>query len=72
MCSEIRHNKRRELFDFVEKHKESPFEFVKDQKLVILSNGLRPKVMTVEKTKEFMIAAKSILKKTRVIIKRDS
>jgi hypothetical protein len=60
-----------DLFDFVEKHKESPFEFVKDEKIVILSNGLRPKVMTVEKAKEFMMAAKSILKKTRVIIKRD-
>ncbi|MEK6812036.1 MAG: hypothetical protein AABX76_00595, partial [Nanoarchaeota archaeon] len=48
-----------DLFDFVEKHKESPFEFVKDEKIVILSNGLRPKVMTVEKAKEFMMAAKS-------------
>ncbi len=61
-----------ELFDFVEKHKESPFEFVKDEKIVILSNGLRPRVMTIEKTKEFMTAAKSILRKTREIIKRDS
>ena len=58
-----------ELFDFVEKHKESSFEFVKDEKLVILSNSLRPKVMTVEKTKEFMTVAKSILKKTRGVIK---
>ena len=61
-----------DLFDFVEKHKESPFEFVKDEKIVILSNGLRPKVMTLEKTKEFMMAAKSILKKTKEIIKVDS
>lgn len=60
-----------DLFDFVEKHKESPFEFVKDEKLVIMSNGLRPKIMTVEKTKEFMIVAKSILKKTREIIRSD-
>ncbi|MEK6741842.1 MAG: hypothetical protein AABX91_02860 [Nanoarchaeota archaeon] len=60
-----------DLFDFVEKHKESPFEFVKDEKIVILSNGLRPKVMTVEKAKEFMMAAKSILRKTREIIKNN-
>ena len=60
-----------DLFDFLEKHKESSFEFVKDEKMVILSNGLRPRTITVEKTKEFMIVAKSILKKTREIIKRD-
>lgn len=58
-----------DLFDFVEKHKESPFEFIKDEKLVILSNGLRPKTMSVEKTKEFMVVAKSILKKTQEMIK---
>ena len=61
-----------DLFDFVEKHKESPFEFVKDEKIVVLSNGLKPRIMTVEKTKEFMMAAKSILRKTREIIKKDS
>lgn len=60
-----------DLFDFVEKHKGSPFEFVKDEKLVILSSGLRPKIMTVEKTKELVSVAKSILKKTREIIKED-
>jgi len=58
-----------ELFDFVEKHKESSFEFVKDEKIVILSKSLRPKVMTVEKTKEFMMVAKNILKKTKEIVK---
>ena len=60
-----------ELFDFVEKHKESPFEFVKDEKLVVLSNGLRARTMTVEKTKELVIVAKNVLKKTKEIIKSD-
>ena len=58
-----------ELFDFVEKHKESPFEFIKDNKLVVLSNSLRPRTMTLEKTKEFMIVSKSILKKSKDLIK---
>lgn len=58
-----------ELFDLVEKHKESPFEFLKDEKLVILSNNLRPRTVTIEKTKEFMIVSKSILKKTKDMIK---
>jgi len=58
-----------ELFDFVEKHRKSPFEFVKDDKVVILSNGLKPKTLTVEKTKEFLIAVKNILRKTRKTFK---
>ena len=57
-----------ELFDFVEKHKESPFEFVKDEKIVILSENLKPKTLTLEKTKEFLITAKNILKKTKETI----
>ncbi len=54
-----------ELFDFVEKHKESPFEFIKDDRVVILSNSLKPKMLTTEKTKEFLILAKNLLKKTK-------
>ncbi len=54
-----------ELFDFIEKHKESPFEFIKDDKVIILSNSLDPKTLTIEKTKEFLMFVKSILRKTR-------
>ncbi len=54
-----------ELFDFVKKHQESPFEFIKDEKLVILSNGMRPKTLTIDKTKEFLIVAKDILRKVQ-------
>jgi hypothetical protein len=54
-----------ELFDFVEKHKESPFEFIKDDKVVILSNSLKPKMLTTEKAKEFLMLAKNLLKKTK-------
>ncbi len=60
-----------ELFDFVEKHKESPFEFIREEKVVILSENMRPKILTVEKTKEFLILAKNILRKTRETMKRN-
>lgn len=60
-----------ELFDFMEKHRESPFEFTKDDKVVILSNGLKPKTLTVEKTKEFLIIVKDILRKTHETFKRN-
>jgi len=54
-----------ELFDFIEKHKQSPFEFVKDDKVVILSNGLKPKTLTLDKTKEFLILGKNLVRKMR-------
>jgi len=54
-----------ELFEFVEKHKASPFEFVKDEKIVILSENSKPTTLTLEKTKEFLIMAKDILRKTK-------
>ena len=54
-----------ELFNFVEKHKESPFEFVKAEKIVILSENSKPTTLTLEKTKEFLIMAKDILRKTK-------
>jgi hypothetical protein len=60
-----------ELFDFVEKHKESPFEFLKDEKVVILSNNMKPKTLSIEETKEFLILAKNILRKTREVMKSD-
>jgi len=60
-----------ELFDFVEKHKESPFEFVKKEKVVILSENLKPKILTIEKTKEFLMLAKNILRKTRGTITKN-
>lgn len=54
-----------ELFDFIKKHNESPFEFAKDNKVIILSNGLKPKTLTLEKIKEFLILSKTILKKVQ-------
>ena len=54
-----------ELFDFVDKHKASPFEFVKEEKVIILSENLNPTTLTLEKTKEFLLLAKEILRKTK-------
>jgi hypothetical protein len=61
-----------ELFDFVEKHKQSPFEFVKDEKIIILSENLRSTTLTLEKTKEFLVLAKEILKKTKEGMKKNT
>lgn len=54
-----------ELFKLAENHQESPFEFVRGEKIVILSENLKPKTLTIEKIKEFLLLAKSILDKTK-------
>lgn len=59
-----------ELFDIVKKHKESSFEFMKNEKVVILSEDLTQKIITIEKTKEFLILSKNILKKTKDTIQK--
>ncbi|MFQ5532189.1 MAG: hypothetical protein ACE5ES_06245 [Candidatus Nanoarchaeia archaeon] len=58
-----------ELFDIAEKHKQSSFEFIKNNKVVILSEDMSQKVLTVEKTKDFLNLAKGILQKTKQTIK---
>lgn len=59
-----------ELFDLAEKHKQSPFEFVKDDKVVILSNNLKSQTVTLEDIKKYLFLAKSIFRKARMTIIR--
>jgi hypothetical protein len=54
-----------ELFNIIEKHKKSPFEFRKEDKIVILSENSEPKIIIFEDTKEFLTLAKEILNKTK-------
>lgn len=58
-----------ELFELVEKHKQSTAEFLKDKKVVILSENLKTEIITIEKIKEFFNLSKEIMKKTLAIIK---
>lgn len=55
-----------ELFDLIEKHKKSPFEFKKQEKIVILSEDSTPKVIIIEDAKEFLALAKEILIKSKI------
>lgn len=59
-----------ELIDLAEKHKKSPFEFIKEEKVVILSETLKPSTITLEKAKEFLITTKSIFKKTKDFMRK--
>ena len=57
------------LFELVEKHKQSTMEFLKNEKVVILSENLKTETITIEKIKEFFNLSKKIMNKTLAIIK---
>ena len=59
-----------ELFEIVENHKQSSFEFVKNEKIIILSENLEQKSLTIDKIKEFLLLAKNILRKSKDVILR--
>ncbi len=59
----------KELFNLVEKHNQSPFEFVRNNKIIILSENFKPNILTIEKIKEFLFLAKSVLNKTEKMIR---
>ena len=54
-----------ELHDIIERHKESAIEFYKNGKLVILSENMTQRLISLEKTKEFLELSKEILKKSK-------
>lgn len=62
-------NKIIELLTIAEKHKKSPFEFAKNNKIVIMSDNLRTDTLTLEKIKSFLLETKDLLKKTSIILK---
>ena len=57
------------IFELAEKHKTSPFEFVRDNKIVIMSNAFHTDTITVEKMKGFILLSKEVLRKAETIIK---
>ena len=65
ICKEIK-----ELFEIAKKHKESPFEFVKGEKVVIFSENSNHKTINLEKVKKFGEVNKEILEKAKQIILR--
>lgn len=60
----------KELFDINDRHKKSQMEFMRHEKIVIISENLETKSITIDKIKIFITLAKNILKKTRVNILR--
>lgn len=54
-----------ELFEIIEKYKDSPVEFLRDEKIIILSESMKMKTITIEKIKSFLLLAKNLIKKAK-------
>lgn len=61
--------KIKEIFILTEKHKNSSFEFVRNDKIVIMTNALKTDIITVEKMKSYILTAKDLLRKAETIIR---
>jgi hypothetical protein len=61
-----------ELFDLVKSHRQSPMEFIKNGRVVILSNSMLGKTFTVEDVKRFLETSKNMVKKTKEVFKKYS
>jgi len=59
-----------EIFKMAENHKKSPFEFVKKDKIVIMTDNFHAETMTLEKIKNYILVGKSVLKKAEDRIRR--
>lgn len=57
-----------ELFELSEKHKKSSIEFLKNEKVVILSDNCKQETISLEKIKEFLDLSKKIAEKSERII----
>lgn len=68
--SEIEAKRISRLFEIAEKHKKSPMEFVKEDKIVILSENMHSDTITLEKVKEFLEVSKSVLERAKKVILR--
>jgi len=58
-----------EIFDLAEKHKKSPFEFVRNNKVVIMTNALKTDTITIDKMKSFILTSKDVLRKAETRIR---
>lgn len=55
--------KIQEIIEIEEKHRKSPMEFTKKEKVIILSDNLTTNILTIEQVKDYLTLTKNILKK---------
>ena len=56
--------KIKEIIELNKQHKQSAMEFVKKDKIVILSDNLGTQILDLQKIKEYLLLAKELLMKT--------
>ncbi len=59
-----------DIFTIVEKHKQSPMEFVRREKFVIMSEDMQAESISIERLKEYLILTKGLLKRVNEVISR--
>lgn len=62
-------NRITNILAITEKHKKSPLEFVKNEKVIIMSDGMSAETVTHEKIKKFLIDTKEFSKKISTSLK---
>jgi hypothetical protein len=58
-------SKIKEIFEIVKRHEKSPFEFIRNEKIIILSENMNKKTISIEETKNFLSISKKIIEKTK-------
>jgi len=56
--------KIKDIIHLAEIHKKSPMEFLKEDKIIILSESLQPRSISVENIKEYLLTTKEVFVKT--------
>lgn len=56
-----------ELFDILEKHRQSPMEIIKEDRIIILSENMQPKIINFTNVKNFLLISKNVLKKIKEV-----
>jgi hypothetical protein len=58
-----------EILKIAEEHKKSPFEFVKNDKIIIMGTNSNTEILSIEKIKNYIIEVKDFLRKARIKMK---
>jgi hypothetical protein len=60
------------LFDLAKSHRKSPMEFIKEGRVIILSDNMIKKTFTVEDIKIFLEMSKKVIQKTKGVFQKIS
>jgi len=52
-----------EVLTLIEKHKKSPLEFARKDKVIIMSNNLKTNIIDIEKIKQYLVLSKKLIEK---------